>query len=56
MRETGRGVCRRPQIRLGDDLDQRHAGAIEVEVRRAVGIGKSVVQRLARVLFHVHAA
>ena len=38
-----------------DDLDQRHAAAIEIERRRAIRVGKPLVQRLPGVLFEVHA-
>ena len=48
--ELGR-VGGRSQIGLGDDLDERHAAAVEVDVGLAVGIGEALVQRLARVLF-----
>jgi len=53
--EERRGVARRAQVRLGDDLDERNAGAIVVDVRPLGGIGEPFVQRLAGVLFHVHA-
>jgi hypothetical protein len=33
------GVGRRSQVRLGDDFDQRHAAAVEVDVACAIGIG-----------------
>ncbi len=49
------GLGRRAQVRLGDDLDERHAGAVEVDVGLAIGVGKALVQRLAGVLFHVDA-
>ena len=38
-----------------DDLDERHAAAVVVDVGAAVGIGEAFVQRLAGVLFHVDA-
>ena len=53
--EELRGVGRRPQVGLGDDLDERHAAAVEVDVGLAIGVGKPLVQRLAGVLFHVDA-
>src|SRR5690606_20140432 len=40
------------QVRLGHDLDQGHARAVEVDGRPA---GQPVVQRLARILFEVDA-
>ena len=49
------GVGRRPQVGLGDDLDERHAAAVVVDVGLAIGVGEAFVQRLAGVLFHVHA-
>jgi hypothetical protein len=48
-------VRRGPEVRLGDDLDERHAAAVEVQVGPPRRIGAGVVQRLAGVLFHVHA-
>ncbi len=45
----------RPQIRLRHDLDERRAAAVEIDVAAAVGVWKTLVQRLASVLFHVHA-
>ncbi len=54
-REELRGIGRRPQVRLGDDLDERHAAAVEVEMGPAIGVREAVVQRLAGVLLHVHA-
>jgi hypothetical protein len=44
-----------PHIRVTHDLDERHAAAIEVQRRRPVGVRKPFVQRLARILFEVHA-
>ena len=52
--ELGR-VGRRPQVRLGDDLDERHAAAVEVDVGLAIGVGEALVERLAGVLLHVDA-
>ena len=49
------GIARRAQIRLGDDLDQRRAAAIEIEVGLLVGVGEPLVERLARIFLHVHA-
>ena len=53
--EERRGVGGRSQVGLGDDLDERHAAAVEVDVGLAIGIGEALVQRLAGVLFHVDA-
>jgi hypothetical protein len=53
-REALRRIGGRPQVGIGDDLDEGHAAAIEVERRAAIGV-REAVQRLARVLFHVHA-
>ena len=39
-------------VRLAHDLDERNAGAIQVDRRCA---GKSIVNRLAGVFLHVHA-
>jgi hypothetical protein len=52
--ELGR-VRRRPKIGPADDLDEGHAAAVVVEAGEAVRIRKAVVQRLARILFHVYA-
>ena len=48
-------ILRRPQVRLGDDLDERRAAAIEVETGLLLRIRKSLVERLAGIFFHVHA-
>ena len=53
--EELRGVGGRPQVGLGDDLDERHAAAVVVDVGLAIGVGEPFVQRLAGVLFHVDA-
>ena len=50
-----RGFGRRPHVGLADDLHQRHAAAIEIEVGLPVGVAKAFVQRLAGILFHVDA-
>jgi hypothetical protein len=42
----------RTHLGLGHDLEQRHAGTVEVDARHAVEV---LVQRLARVLFEVRA-
>ncbi len=49
------GIGRRAQIRLGDDLDERHAAAVVVDVRLAPRVRKSLVQGLAGIFLHVHA-
>ena len=49
------GLGRRAHVGLGDDLDERHAAAVVVDVGAAIGIGEALVQRLAGVLFHVDA-
>jgi hypothetical protein len=43
------------QVGLADDLDERRAAAVQVEIGMLVGVGKAVVQALARVFFQVHA-
>src|SRR6185312_715572 len=55
IREERRGVLPRTEVRLGDDLDERRPGAIEVHVAAAAGVGESFVHELPRVLFHVDA-
>jgi hypothetical protein len=47
--ETGRRQLRRIDVGCGDDLDERHAAAIEVDSR----VRPVLVQRLPRVLLHV---
>jgi len=42
-------------VRLADDLNQRSAGAIEVDIRIAIRIAEPVVDALAGIVFHVHA-
>jgi hypothetical protein len=37
------GVGRRPQVGLGDDLDERHAAAVEIQVRPAGGLREAVM-------------
>ena len=53
--EKRRRVFRCAQIRLGDDLDERRAGAVQIDVTPAIGIREAFVQQLAGVLLHVHA-
>ena len=43
-----------PQIRPGDDLDERNTAAVEVEIGPPIRIGKALVQRLAGIFFQVH--
>ena len=50
-REVLRGVLRGADVGLRHDLDERHAGAVEIDPRQL-----AVVDRLPRVLFHVDAA
>ncbi len=47
------GLVRIPQVGFGDDLDQRRAAAVEVDVGVPVRVAKAVVQALAGVVFHV---
>ena len=53
-REVGRGGRGAAQVGLGHDLDQRRAGAVQVDAGE-VRVAGALVQRLARVLFHVDA-
>ena len=48
--DVGLGLPGRAQVRLGDDLHQRHAGAVEVDVGV---LGMLIVQRLAGVLLQM---
>ena len=54
-REELRRLRGRSQVRLGDDLDQRDAAAVVVDIGAAIGVGEAFVQRLPRVLLHVDA-
>src|SRR5437764_13956398 len=54
MRKEIRSFSRRSEIGLGDDLDEWHAAAVEIEVRLARRVAEHFVQRLAGVLFEVH--
>ena len=49
------GLVGRADVWLADDLDQRRAAAVQVEIGVRGRVGKPVVQALARILFHVHA-
>ena len=49
------GLVGRPHVGLADDLDQRRAGAIQIDIGVAVGILEAVVDALAGVVFHVDA-
>ncbi len=53
-REFG-GVFGRGEVGLGDDLDEGHTAAVEIEVRGLGRVGEAFVQRLASVLLEVHA-
>ena len=53
--EEFRRLGGRAHVRLADDLDQGDAAPVVIDVGPAVGIGKSFVERLAGVLFHVDA-
>jgi hypothetical protein len=53
--KNGRCVAGRPQVRLAHDLNERRAGAVVVDIGLPVGVDEALVQRLAGVLFHVHA-
>src|SRR5881397_2630185 len=54
-----RRLLRRADVRLRDDLDERRAGPVEVDQRRARAVdpalGAADVQRLRRVLLEVRA-
>ncbi len=49
------GFVRIPHIGIADNLDQRRAGPVQVDVSEAVGILESVMNALAGVVFHVDA-
>ncbi len=49
------GLVGGADVGLGDDLDQRRAAAVEVDVGARGGVGEAVVEALAGVLFHVQA-
>jgi len=53
--EVLEGLVGGTEVGLGDDLDQRRAAAVEVDVGAGGGVGKAVVEALAGVLFHVQA-
>jgi hypothetical protein len=53
--QVGGGLGGRAQIRLAHDLEQRHAGAVEIDVGRVAADHRRIVDRLARVLLHVDA-
>ena len=42
-------------VRLADDLDQRRAGPVQVDVGVAIGIAEALMQALAGIIFHVDA-
>ena len=43
LEEIGR-LGSRSHVRFGDDLDERHAAAVVIDVRRAIGIRKPLMQ------------
>ena len=49
------GLVRRGNIGLADNLDERHAGTVQVNRGPLAAIRKSIMQALAGVLFHMHA-
>uniref|UniRef100_E6PYF8 NAD-specific glutamate dehydrogenase n=1 Tax=mine drainage metagenome TaxID=410659 RepID=E6PYF8_9ZZZZ len=53
--EVFEGFVGGANVRLGDDLDQRRAAAVEIDVGVGERVSKSVVDALASVLFHVGA-
>jgi len=53
--EVGAGFFGRADLRLGDDLDQRSAGPVQVHVSHSAAGDRIVVDVLRRVLFHVDA-
>ena len=54
-RQVLEGLVGRADVGLADDLDQRRAAAVQVEIGVRGGVGKPLVQALARIFFHVHA-
>ena len=54
-RQVFLGFVGRGDVGLADDLDQRHAGAVQVDRGPLAAVGQAVVQALARVFFQVHA-
>ena len=54
-REVLEGLLGCADVGLGDDLDQRRAAAVEIDVGARGGVCKAVVDALAGVLFHVEA-
>ena len=54
-RQVLEGLVRGADVGLGDDLGQRRAAAVQVEIGARGGVGKAVVEALAGVLFHVQA-
>src|SRR5690606_19465647 len=47
-----RGLARRADVGLGNDFDERHPAAVEIQQRLG---GMLIVQRFAGILFHVDA-
>ena len=54
-RQVGGRLLRAAEVRLGDDLHQRHAGPVEVHLARGRGLERALVDELAHVLLEVHA-
>src|SRR5581483_12308271 len=55
-RQIGIRLLRRADVGLADNLNQRHAGAIQVDGGLLGGLGEAFVQALAGVLFQVYAS
>ena len=53
--EVGDRFVGAAHVRLGDDFEEGRAGAVEVDVAVAAGLGAFAVQELAGVLLHVDA-
>ncbi len=47
------GLGRRIDLGFADDFDQRRAAPVQVDIAEAIGIGKSVMNRFAGILFQV---
>ena len=54
-RQVFPGLIGRGDVGLADDLDQRHAGAVQIDRGPLAAVGQAVVQALARVFFEMHA-
>ena len=53
--EVGDGLVGAAHVRLGDNLQQRRAGAVEVDQRAAGALGALAVEEFAGILLHVDA-